>query len=58
MNDTQSRPKILVVDDKPPNIYVLEKLLSTLDADVISATSGFQALELTLEHDFCLAIVV
>jgi signal transduction histidine kinase len=57
MNDTQSRPKILVVDDKPPNIYVLEKLLASLDADVLSTTSGFEALAMTLEHDFCLAIV-
>ncbi|MCL4262433.1 MAG: hybrid sensor histidine kinase/response regulator [Anaerolineae bacterium] len=53
----QAYPKLLIVDDKPQNIYALEKLLAALEINVMSATSGFQALELTLEHEFCLAIV-
>lgn len=57
MSEPQAYPKLLIVDDKPQNIYALEKLLSALAVNVISATSGFQALELTLEHEFCLAIV-
>ena len=57
MNENRSKPKILTVDDKPANLYVLEKLLTRLEVTVFQATSGFEALSLTLEHDFCLAIV-
>ena len=57
-NNIQRNPKILIVDDKPQNLYVLEKLLAQLEGvDVFQADSGFAALELTLEHEFCLAIV-
>lgn len=51
------QPKILILDDKPENLYALERLLKTLDVAIYQATSGFDALALTLEHDFCLAIV-
>jgi two-component system, sensor histidine kinase and response regulator len=57
MNEYRSKPKILTVDDKPQNLYALEKLLTKLNVETIQATSGFEALSLTLEHDFCLAIV-
>lgn len=51
------RPKLLIVDDRPENIYVVEKLLSRLDLEIIKAFSGAEALSHTLEHDFCVAIV-
>lgn len=51
------KPKILIVDDKPENLYTLDKLLKKLDVEVIQAVSGGEALNLTLEHDFCVAIV-
>lgn len=54
---TQTKPKILIVDDKPENLYALEKLLQKLDVEVIRALSGNDALALALEHDFCVAIV-
>jgi signal transduction histidine kinase len=57
MNSPRSRPEILIVDDKPQNLYALEKLLTKLEVEVIQTTSGFEALSLSLEHDFCLAIV-
>lgn len=57
MNENPVKPKILIVDDKPKNLYVLERLLARLEVQVFQATSGFEALSLTLEHDFCLAIV-
>lgn len=57
MTEPGLRPKILIVDDRPQNLFALEKLLTTLDADIIQAASGVEALGLTLEHDFCLAIV-
>jgi len=57
MNEDRARPKILTVDDKPHNLYVLKRLLATLEVEIFQATSGLEALSLTLEHDFCLAIV-
>jgi CheY-like chemotaxis protein len=49
-------PKILIVDDKPENLFALEKLLKKLEVEVIQARSGSEALKLSLDHDFCLVI--
>ena len=49
--------KILLVDDQPQNLYALELTLKALPATVISATSGAEALALTLKHDFAIAIL-
>jgi two-component system sensor histidine kinase/response regulator len=57
MNGPEANPRILIVDDKPKNLYALEKLLQQLAVEVIQTTSGAEALALTLEQDFCLAIV-
>jgi signal transduction histidine kinase len=57
MSEPRVRPKILAVDDKPENLYALEKLLSKLEIELIKTTSGIEGLSLTLEQDFCLAIV-
>jgi DNA-binding response OmpR family regulator len=51
------KPKILIVDDKPQNLFTLEKTLQKIDVEVFQSTSGNEALRLTLEHDFALAIV-
>ncbi len=51
------RPKVLIVDDKQENLYVLQKLLAGLDVEVLAALSGFAAMELATSHDFCVAIV-
>lgn len=50
-------PNILIVDDKPENLYTLVKVLQPLKVTVTQAESGARALELILEHEFCLAIV-
>ena len=58
MSESQQKSKILIVDDKPQNLFALEKILEQLESvEVFQAESGFTALELTLEHQFCLAIV-
>ena len=57
MDEPKLKPKILIVDDKPQNLYAMQKLLEELKVEVIKAGSGFEALDLVLEHDFCLAIV-
>jgi DNA-binding response OmpR family regulator len=51
------KPKILIVDDKPQNLFALETILEKIAADVFQSTSGNEALRLSLEHDFALAIV-
>ncbi|MBK9053175.1 MAG: response regulator [Chloroflexi bacterium] len=53
----QQKPKILIVDDRPENLYALQKLLNKLDITIYPALSGAEALELTLEHQFGVAIV-
>ena len=49
--------KILLVDDKPENLIALEKLLQTFDVTLVKSYSGNEALTLTLEHDFALALI-
>ena len=52
------KQKILIVDDKPANLVVLRKQLKCLkNVEIIEAGSGNEALTLTLNHDFSLAIL-
>ncbi len=51
------RQKILIVDDKKENLVTLRHVLSTVDADVIEATSGNQALAATFDHQFAVAVL-
>src|ERR1017187_3912683 len=51
------KPKILIVDDKPENLFALRKVLKDLDIELIEATSGNDALKATLVHDFALALL-
>ncbi|MCU0822575.1 MAG: hybrid sensor histidine kinase/response regulator [Spirochaetes bacterium] len=53
----QYKPKILIVDDKIENLVALEKILDDIDAELIRAKSGNEALEKVLEHDFSLALI-
>lgn len=52
-----NKPKILVVDDKPENLFAIEKVLKDLDIELIKAESGNEALKATLHHDFALALL-
>ena len=54
MNDRQ---KILIVDDKDKNLFALEKVLEKMDADIIRATCGNDALTASINHEFALAIL-
>ena len=53
------RPKyeILIVDDVKDNLLALNAILERDDVKVYQALSGTLALEMMLEHDFCLAIL-
>ena len=53
----RSKQKILIVDDKKENLVALRQVLGDLDADVVEATTGNEALAATLEHDFAVAIL-
>ncbi len=50
-------PKILIVDDKAANLLVMESLLEGIEAQLITATSGQEALGLLLEHEFALVLL-
>jgi len=52
-----TRPKILIVDDKPENLVALRIVLKDLDIELVEATSGNEALKATLRHDFALALL-
>ena len=51
------RSRILVVDDIDENLVALEALLRRDDAEIVTARSGTEALELVLQHEFALALV-
>jgi len=51
------KPKCLIVDDLRENIIALESLLKDENLQIVSATSGIEALNLLLEHDFALTLV-
>ncbi len=51
------RQKILIVDDRVENLVVLERTLADVDAEVIKAMNGNEALAASLEHDFAIAIL-
>ncbi|MBB6523883.1 two-component system response regulator [Pseudoteredinibacter isoporae] len=53
-------PRILIVDDREENLYVLRELIQGLDSsvDVVQALSGMEALRILAEDsDFCLILM-
>jgi len=52
-----TKPKILIVDDKPENLVAIRVVLKDLDIELVEATSGNEALKATLRHDFALALL-
>lgn len=49
--------KILLVDDRKENLFALSSLLEDLNLDLYTCTSGIEALNAMVDHDFALAIV-
>lgn len=49
--------KILIVDDAKENLVALKALLNIDNVEVFKAMSGVEALDLLIEHDFCLALL-
>jgi two-component system, sensor histidine kinase and response regulator len=54
---SQAKPKILLVDDKPENIEALIRILEDFDIEMITAANGNRALEQTLRHEFALILL-
>ncbi|MCX7922981.1 MAG: diguanylate cyclase [Clostridia bacterium] len=48
---------VLIVDDRPENLLVLESILEGLDCNIVKATSGNEALGLMLDYDFALVLL-
>lgn len=56
-NSNLPKANILIVDDKPHNLLALETLLAGLNQNVISVTSGKEALKQVLKHDFAMILL-
>lgn len=56
MTETQ-KTSILLVDDRPENLTALEALLDDMGLDIFKATSGNEALSLSLKHDFAIVLM-
>ncbi len=54
---TFEKQKILIVDDRKENLFVLKQALSDLDAEIVEAQNGNDALAATLDHHFAVAIL-
>lgn len=50
-------PKVLIVDDTPANLAVLENLLAGENCQLIKAESGEQALSRIKDHDFAVILL-
>ena len=48
---------LLLVDDRPENLFALESILEGPDRNIFKAYSGNEALSLVLEHDFALVLL-
>jgi CheY-like chemotaxis protein len=57
MTNIETKPKVLIVDDIPQNLLLLVRYLKELPVEIIQASSGREALDLSLEHDFCVAVL-
>ncbi|MEO5370778.1 MAG: response regulator [Magnetococcus sp. DMHC-1] len=57
MPEDQPKSRILIVDDIPANLFSLRQLLAGVDAEVMEAESGREALLLCLKHDFALVLL-
>lgn len=51
------RPKVLVVDDKQENLFTYNRVLKGLEANIITANSGNEALRLLLHHEFAVVLL-
>ncbi|MET0858771.1 MAG: PAS domain S-box protein, partial [Telluria sp.] len=53
----KKKVKILLVDDQPANLLVLEAVLAELDEELVSVGSGEEALRAVLDHSFAVVLL-
>ncbi|PSJ29200.1 response regulator [Streptosporangium nondiastaticum] len=51
-------PRILIVDDQPDNLLAMRAVLETLDQDLVTVSSGREALKALLDHDDFAVIIM
>lgn len=51
------RPAVLLVDDRPENLVALEATLATLDCELVTASSGAEALRHLMREDFAVIVL-
>jgi CheY-like chemotaxis protein len=54
----QGMPKILIVDDQPDNLLAMTAVLATLDQELVTVSSGREALKALLDHDDFAVIIM
>lgn len=54
---TEKRPAILLVDDKSANLLALQEILSDMKLDLVTASSGKEALRHILQREFAAVIL-
>jgi CheY-like chemotaxis protein len=54
---SDERANILIVDDRPEQLFVLRTVLEDLGQNIITATSGEMALKRVLAHDFAVILL-
>jgi len=54
---TRSLPKVLLVDDRPDNLLVLEEILAPLPCDLLRAESGQEALRSLLQEEVAVILL-
>jgi diguanylate cyclase (GGDEF)-like protein len=54
---TKNIPKILIVDDRPENLTAMKIMLAELEAELVCAGSGNEALILILKNTFALCLL-
>jgi two-component system, sensor histidine kinase and response regulator len=52
-----ARPRVLLVDDRPDNLMALAAVLEPLDADLVPARSGEEALRHLLDEEFAVIVL-
>jgi len=57
VENTEALPKILVVDDKPENLLAMGKILKSVDAVVVKADSGEEALRCVIKDRFAVILL-
>ncbi|MGW3341339.1 response regulator [Streptomyces sp. NPDC001009] len=55
---SQRMPKILIVDDQPDNLLAMTAVLATLDQELVTVSSGREALKALLDHDDFAVIIM